>query len=304
MPTYTGTPVSAPAAAVAAGAGLTRLKLREEVARFFGLFASTVTSGTGSTIVCNGLARYADDYWNGANLLLLTTVDGAAPQGESAAFVTDFVRSTTTLSFEPALTASVDVGDVFELYQNVTIANIHAALNQACQGALVRTNLVPSGDTLDYNITGAVDLYRPQQITGVWRRDTGTDSLPHEIVGYQVEDAEGCLLLRLPYLLDEDDDFWITYTAGEYSLANDDTAVINLPMALIKARAIVWLLERHAYNMDSTGRDKQGMFLRYWQEQLVKADRAYQRPSQKVAKHVWGRDIGTAIDGDLRAVTY
>lgn len=287
------------------GVGLTRKQLREEVGRFFGLFEGQVASGSTVALVCNEITRFADDYWNGANLLISDTTDDLAPLAESDSFITDFDRATGTLTFLPALSATVGQYDVFQLYQNVTVANIHAALNQACQGASIVTQLTPADDTLDYNLTGAPFLYRPQQLTGVWRRPLNDDqTLPYQIMGYQVEDAEGCLTLRLPYVLDLDDGFWVTYEAGEYSLEDDDAAIWNLPMAVIKARAIVWLLERHVYNMDSTGRERQGVMLRYWQEQLLRAERAYQRPSGKVNKHVWSRDVAAAIDGDARAVTY
>ncbi len=72
--------------------------------------AGTADAGTATTLD-DAILTQANDYWNGAKLIIVTTTDTLAPQGENAV-ITDFDAANDRLTFA-ALTAVVDVGDTY-----------------------------------------------------------------------------------------------------------------------------------------------------------------------------------------------
>ena len=80
----------------------------------------TADAGTVTTLV-DGKLTQADDYWNGSGLVITSTTDGLAPQGETK-LVTDFISANDRLVFG-ALTAAVDAGDTYSLG---TVVNVTA----------------------------------------------------------------------------------------------------------------------------------------------------------------------------------
>ncbi|KKN56921.1 hypothetical protein LCGC14_0567740 [marine sediment metagenome] len=74
--------------------------------------ASTADAGTATTLD-DAILTQANDFWNGAKLIIVTTTDGFAPEGESSA-VTDFDAGLDRLTFD-ALTAVVDAGDTYTI---------------------------------------------------------------------------------------------------------------------------------------------------------------------------------------------
>jgi hypothetical protein len=275
--------------------GHTRLQLRDEVAALFDMHEDTATGGSTTTLVDAKLARFADDYWNGAQVYVKTDAGGAnaAPEGEDS-WVTDFVGATGTLTLSPELTQAPAAGDTYQLYRWVTKDEIDKALARACVGGEVATSLTPQTDTLDYILTDAVGLLRRQQMIGVWRRRSGeaTDA-PQPVQGWSMEDAEGVLTLRLPYTLSSDDQLWIVYTAGETYL-NSDTRSTNLPKDLLIARAAVYLIQRMVTTLDLKALEVWGQKLRYWNEQREAEERKYQRPSGRAVGVKWGELLGDA----------
>ena len=72
---------------------------------------------------------------------------------------------------------------------------------------------------------------------------------------------------------------------GEQSFSSASES--NLPVTLVRL-AVVYLLEvRFGSNM-GTEADDWGVKLRYWQEQLLRRERLYQRPAQKAQSFPWG----------------
>lgn len=266
---------------------------RDAVARVFGMYEGTATGGTTSTVVDTALVRWANDYWNGAQVYIKTTVDGAAPQLQ-ARMVTDFVASTGTLTVSPAFTVTAGAGDTYQLLPRVTIEEINAALDLACVGAEVATSLTPSNSTLSYYVADATGLHRRQQITGVWRR-VHNDQLtqPEQLIGWQFEDAEGQLWLHLPYAVNHDDHLWLTYYMGEQSFSGVTES--NLPVALVRARAVVYLLEGLLGRFVGTEADDWGVKLRYWNETLLREERQFQRGATKVHGYPWGQHTNTGL---------
>lgn len=278
-------------------AGFTRVQLREAVARLFGMYEGVVSAaGMGvhpsnapgyDTFYDYDLAVYADDYWNGADIYIKTMAGGGAPQGESSK-ISNFTSASGYLFCSPAFTVSPAVGSTYQIYQSVTKAQIDRALNQACMGAEVATSLTPSTTSLDYQLAAAIGLYRRQQMIGVWVRDLGNDdSLPWQVQGWQLEDAEGLLTLRLPQLLTASDQVWIVYTLGENGMSND-TQTVNMPMALVVARSAVYLYQELLDRQGPSGRESIGQKLRYWEEKLQAEERKYGRPSAKARAYSWG----------------
>ena len=72
--------------------------------------AGTADGGS-TTTLDDAILTQANDYWNGARLVIVTTTDSLAPEGESAV-VTDFVAANDRLVFD-ALTVTVDAGDTY-----------------------------------------------------------------------------------------------------------------------------------------------------------------------------------------------
>lgn len=74
--------------------------------------AGTADAGTQTTLD-DAILDQADDYWNGARLIIVTTTDTFAPQGETSV-ITDFDDANDRLTFD-TLTAVVDAGDTYTI---------------------------------------------------------------------------------------------------------------------------------------------------------------------------------------------
>lgn len=73
---------------------------------------STAGAGSSDVKIIDATLTQADDYWNGARLII-TDAGGAAPEGETVV-ITDFLEATDELQFA-ALTAAVDAGDTYTI---------------------------------------------------------------------------------------------------------------------------------------------------------------------------------------------
>jgi len=284
--------------------GVTVLEtFREEVARTFDLLESTTTAtGLTTSAVDTTLGRFADDYHVGANFFVKKTVLGGAPEGDQS-WVTDFVAATGTLTLSPALSVALEAAATYQLYpiMGAGVSEINHALGQTCIGAEIVTSLVPADDTLDYIVTGALGLYRRQQMIGVWRRDMAdVKGLPVQINGWQFEDAGGSLTIRLPYTLSTNDQLWIHYYAGENSIAQ--CASINLSGRLIRARTVKYLIENLMSRQGAQGLERWGGLLRYWTEEWQRAEAAHQRVGTKIQKHPWFADFATGSSSANKAL--
>lgn len=267
--------------------GFTREDLRVMVARVFGYLKSTTTSvGTEATVVDSSMVRYANSYFNGATIHMLVGGTDYAHDG----FVTDFVATTGTFTISPAMIRGGWNGADYEIYMRVTPVDINDALNKSCYGVAAKHSLTPSTTTLDYSLTEITGLHSPNQLLGVWARSLSrTNLLPLRLTGYQVEDDQGLMTLRLPGLMVSTDSLWITYVMGEDALQHDDDKV-NLPAALVRARSVVYLIQNKLSMQDDVGLSRWGTLLRHWTEQLTFEERKLQRHGKKVQGHVWDRE--------------
>jgi hypothetical protein len=264
--------------------GFTKAQYREVIARVFGLLTGTATGGSTTTIVDSGLARFANDYFNGTQACV----------GGVTAWITDFAMSTGTLTVAPAFADAVGAGSAYQIYFRVSREDIDAALDLACAGYEVATSLTAKADSLDYYITSAPLLLRRQQIIGVWVREhNDPQNSPVEVQGWQLEEAEGQLTFRMPYTLNVDDGLWLVYYAAEHSVGDTDT--LSLPLALVRARAVVHLLENRLNN--TVDRDWYGTQLRYWGEKLQQEERKQVRAPAKARAYNWDAAFGGRAGG-------
>lgn len=236
-----------------------RRYMREQLARtLFDLVEGTATAtGTTTTLIDSALTRYANDYFVGAELYLLAA--------DATAWITDSAQATGTLTYTPATTATT-AGMDYQIYRQVRKAAIDRALARAAAGCIVQTSLTPNPNSLDYYLMSSIGLSRPNQVLAVWLRACGDVRVtPQRLTSWHIEDAEGALTLRVPYLLQAGDQLWLEYHADEHWLISDLQA-INLPSGLIIARAAVLLCEEVLARQDAGGRDVWAVHLKYWRE--------------------------------------
>lgn len=293
----TGTPILGTAGGVGsvlpiAVSGLSRGDLREDIARVFGFLKSTASAGATTTLTDATLTRFPNDYFIGAQVWI-SEADGAAPEDETS-FGTDFVKSTGVLTFAPAMTAAVASGDHYHIYMIVTKDDIDEAIAMASQGADASYVLTVDTTTLDYDLTYVSGLRDARQVRAVWLR-SADDTLvqPTRINGWQIEDNFGQLTLRLPYAPNSNDALWIEYQLDETGMT-DDAMRCNLPSRLVKARAMVHLLEILMMGQDASGREKYGQMLRYWNDEKTKEDARWQPKPGKVQKYQWNKHMSSS----------
>ena len=273
---------------------LTRKDLREEVAQQFGFLEADVTGGNASVINSNDLMPYASDYWNGAWVKLFNevVVGGGSEAGTYTTIETRRVVDFSTsggylLSVMPSFTVTPEAGDVFQLYQNVSPEEIDLAVKRASRGAEIATSLTPNTTGYDYQLTEAVGLQRRQQITGLWIRDQNLqNAMPRRLTVFDLEDAEGLLTLRIPFLLSSTDHFWLTYLADENTI-DSDTDEVNLPSELIKSRAVVYLIEILLGRQGASGTERWGTMMRMWSDIRTEEERSYQSMPRRVKIFDW-----------------
>lgn len=214
-------------------AAKTRADLVEEVARRFGNYRQLTASGGSTTTVVDADGLYEpDDYWVGHYAYIVTDAGGAsaAPEGEERP-VTDYVRSTATLTVDPAFSAAVASGDTYELL-TARRADIVAAINAGVRAA-GETWLVPTVDTS--TVTIAEDDYDYNLPSGLVRLLTvavrgGTDEAYRFVGGQQwwVSGTPGgpqVLLFDTLNGLEAGDTIRLEYLARPSELSSDSTSL-------------------------------------------------------------------------------
>jgi len=266
--------------------GRSRRELRELVARVFGWQRGQATGGSTTTIVDSRLgSRYADDYWIGAHAWLESKAN--APAGY-ASWVSDFAATTGTLTVGPAFGAACANGDYYQLFRYVTKDQIDDALNEVCKGGLAQHALTINTDlTLDYSLNGVADLLRAEQVIGVYRHDLADDMVqPTELAGWRIEEDRGIFTLRLADAPETNDALWIVFEIGEGGLAYDDMRT-TVPADLVRARAVVQLMQGIITDQDQQGLEKWGQQLRYWGEQLERITHEHQPRPRRARFYQW-----------------
>lgn len=215
-------------------AAKTLADLVEAVADAFGHYrqgTADAASGADEIVDAEGLYE-PDDYWNGHYAYILTDAGGAgaAPEGEERP-VTDYDRTTATLTVSPDFSAAVAAGDTFELLpmrRDRIVRAINRAIEHAdvwAKNATDDTTVVYAEDDYDYALPA--DLLSLRQ---VWTRED-TDLAWHEVPAHQwrVLGVPGSYILYFDTLdgLDTGYKIRLEYTARLDTLS-DDTDTLGL----------------------------------------------------------------------------
>jgi hypothetical protein len=270
-----------------------RKQLRDAVAREFGLWEGVATGGWTDVdtyaflLDTANLTRFHDDFFVGNEIHVASQRTGL-PDLWATGYITDFTQATGKCIYVAGTPLyPVDAGDAYQIFRWVTKDDIDRALGPACAGAPIATSLTPKTNSVDYYITNLPGLARREQITGVWLRESNDFRIqPHEIYGYQIEDAETQLVLRLPRLLTAADALWLTYVGDDAYMA-DDTQSVNLPLQLVVARCCTALIEPLMMQADAGSAERWGAQLRYWAEKLNRLERQRQPSKGRSISYPW-----------------
>lgn len=146
--------------------------------------AGTADAGTQTTLD-DAILTQANDYWNGARLIITETTDHLAPEGE-VSVVTDFDAANDRLTFD-TLTAVVDMNDTYTI-DFATLVDRQGG----DEDARLTWGYMPTGVTV--TLGGMVSSSQP--IPGFMEDDPVSESLPTvEVSDWYVEpDVTGSLL--------------------------------------------------------------------------------------------------------------
>lgn len=164
------------------------------------------TGGSATTIVDTKLAdelgdANEDDIYNGGTAIVITDAGGlaGAPEGEFSR-ITDYVASTTTITFSPALTIAIASGDRvliaspdFPLYDMIEVIN----------DALKNLGDIPVVDTSITSASGTREYALPVALKGVQLLNVEYyDSEYYKVPNWEIRDAApgSTGLLRIPDL--------------------------------------------------------------------------------------------------------
>jgi hypothetical protein len=163
----------------------------------------------------------------------------------------------------------------------------------ASQGADATYALTVDTTVLDYDLTYVSGLRDTRQVRAVWLRSANDElTQPVRVNGWHIEDNFGQLTLRMPYAPNSNDALWIEYQLDETGMT-DDAMRCNLPSRLVKARALVHLLEILMMGQDASGREKYGQMLRYWNDEKAKEEARWQPKPGMVQKYQWNKHMST-----------
>jgi len=145
----------------------------------------TADAGTVTTID-DAVLEQADNYWNGARLVIVRTTDGGAPQGETA-LIAGFVAATNRLTFG-ALTATVDAGDTYILGLtdvNITVVGMFKMeLSPGTSGILVNHGGTVTGSPIPV-ISGTSNITATGAgfVTAVFYTESTQTKLTETVIG-------------------------------------------------------------------------------------------------------------------------
>jgi hypothetical protein len=174
-------------------------KLLEEVYTACGLLAlrRVATGGSTTTVVDTGMInRKADGYYaqgaSGGHILIVsTTTDGLAPQGQFGEISTYTLTTATPTFTVPTMTAGVGAGDVYAVCKPVIqlqemIGRINEGLRRLQETEASDFSLTTLSDTRVYDLPSGV---RPDNILGI---EIGNDTDGYEDApGYDLIPSQG-----------------------------------------------------------------------------------------------------------------
>lgn len=172
----------------------------QQLYRRLGGKVTLATGGSTTTVIDTKLADELadgneDDLFNGGTVIVIEDAGGAnaAPEGEFSR-ITDYVASTTTITFSPAVTSAVASGDRviiappdFPLYDVIEIVN--DALKNLGDIPLVNTSLTTAASQTEYTLPLAL---KGQQILNVeiqGNTNDANDSQYYSLANWKVVNA-------------------------------------------------------------------------------------------------------------------
>jgi len=136
--------------------------LRQQAGRLLGagdtaMFMGTPTGGYATTgFQCSAFDQYENDFFNDWWIRVYS-----GTHKNTSRTVTDFVKTNGVITFSPAVVASIDATDLFELHRDFSPEEINAAINMAIM--MVETEALANrvdetleivADTYRYNLPG------------------------------------------------------------------------------------------------------------------------------------------------------
>ena len=244
----------------------TQLQLTQVLQQLFRRLGGKVTLATGgstTTVIDTKLTDELadgneDDIYNGGSVIVITDAGGsnAAPEGEFSR-VTDYVASSTTLTFSPAMTTAPASGDTvmiippdFPLYDMIELVN--DALKYLSTVPRFDTSITTAANQTEYTLPVAL---KGRQILNVEIQGITTDAndnrwrpIPNWRSGFAAAGSTGTFILpQFPsgYIIR------ITYLAEHTKVAAfadyiDEHLDRNLVHAAVFAHALQWKNDRDA----------------------------------------------------------
>jgi len=244
----------------------TQLQLTHVLQQLYRRLGGKVTLATGgstTTVVDTKLAdeladSNEDDIFNGGSVIVIEDAGGAsaAPEGEFSR-VTDYVASSTTLTFSPAMTTAPASGDHvilippdFPLYDMIEMVN--DALKYISRVPRFDTSITTAANQTEYTLPLAL---KGRQILGIEVQGITTDAddnrwqpISNWRTGYAAAGSTGTLLLpqlasgytvRISYLAEH-------ARVDAYDDYIDEHLDRNLVHAAVFAHALQWKNDRDA----------------------------------------------------------
>ena len=244
----------------------TQLQLTHVLQQLYRRLGGKVTLATGgstTTVIDTKLADELadgneDDIFNGGTLIVIEDAGGAAgaPEGEFSR-VTDYVASTTTLTFSPAVTTAPASGDRvllvppdFPLYD--MIEQVNDALKYLSKVPRFDTSITTAANQTEYTLPLAL---KGRQILDVEMQGITTDAndnrwlrLPNWETGFAAAGSTGTLILpqlatgytiRISYLAEH-------ARVDAFDDTIDEHIDRNLVHAAVFAHALQWKNDRDA----------------------------------------------------------
>ena len=217
------------------------------VARQLGMLREGIaTGGSTTTLIDTNDRSEDDDYWNGGSAWIIRDAGGASatPEGEYS-IISDFVNSTSTVTFRDAMTVAPASGDRYAIATDwCELHTIIAKINQAVMdvGTIPytdTTSITIAADQTEYTLPAAASL----NLLQVWRQteDDSNDNRWREVLNWTEEVAAvgSASKLILPYQCDTSYDIKLVYSAPHPDLqVYSDALADTIPLERVVYPAI------------------------------------------------------------------
>uniref|UniRef100_A0A6M3L447 Uncharacterized protein n=1 Tax=viral metagenome TaxID=1070528 RepID=A0A6M3L447_9ZZZZ len=230
------------------------------------LIMGTAASGSSTTIV-HTMLRKGDDYYNEHHYRCY--IYGGTNIGEERE-VSDWVKSTNTLTLEPAYTAAIDNTSTYELHYIFTETEYRKAINMAIE-SIAGKYLIDLID--DTTITLVADTYEyalPTSFLYLHKITTEADAAGDVFDASDVIDPrDWSIITAYPPTLKLDENRYTIVAGkdlrlegqGSQAAVSADTDVISLPQDWVVQKAITYLPKNKIQSNQLEGTYQQALLL-------------------------------------------